>query len=55
MVDSGRGQDQRDAVAMAAHLFGGNGAGGGGGGGGAVSEREKKLKNLRKVWVQFRL
>ena len=47
-VESRRSQDQQDAVAMAAHLFGSEGRGAGGGGE-RNSDKEKKLKNLRKV------
>lgn len=55
-----RGADQQDALALAAQLRvgsqgGGGGASGGssgiagGGGGEGAAEKEKKLKNLRKV------
>ena len=45
-VTSGRSQEQRDAVSMATHLMGVAGSEGVSGGGG---DKEKKIRNLKKV------
>ena len=49
---SGQSQEQRDAVSMAAHLMGGASEGvrsERAGGAGDAEDREKKIKNLKKV------
>lgn len=48
-MESGQNQDQRDAVAMAAHLLGPAATSGSGEGSKGGADREKQLRNLQKV------
>ena len=47
--ETGQSQDRQDAVAMAAHLLGPAATSGSGEGTKGGGDREKQLKNLRKV------